>query len=634
MSQPSWVWGIFTICFLVATAATGWISYTMLRLDRADYEARKQAEQEENVRLALWRMESTLAPLIAKENSRPSGAYQGGWDWPASPSPAPVVSPTRTRQQSVVSDPVQRSVQWLEEDRAGGNDSTQRYQQLSQVAPDLVMESSPGILVHFLIGPDGATSPQLQNDSPPPQFAARLQDLNDNFDDVAPHLDFGQLLGRLPEPEAQPAPPPTPEWQIFNSDMFGTNALDNVVAYGGKLQKRQTARNQMEYAARQTFQEQNGALMSQQRDATPATGELGVMKAVWHDDRLLLARRSRTGDLEKIEGCWLNWKNLQQVLLDEVNDLVPNATLHPIVDEQTGSRSAHRLATIPVLLSPGEMPFPPMPLLTPARTSLVVAWVFLVLAAIAVAILLGGTLSLSERRHDFVSAVTHELRTPLTTFRMYSEMLAGGMVAEEKRQGYLEKLQHESDRLGHLVENVLAFARVERSSRTEERSEIKLRRFLNGLKARLSEHAQQQGMKLSLKQKIGEDAHTARIAPGTIEQILVNLVDNSCKYGRNRLGNSANQGSPDCGEIVVSVTTTNNDLIFSVEDWGPGVDAETARRLFRPFSKSDSKAAASAPGVGLGLALSRRLARAMNGDLTYEGHRRPGARFDLRVPRK
>ena len=77
--------------------------------------------------------------------------------------------------------------------------------------------------------------------------------------------------------------------------------------------------------------------------------------------------------------------------------------------------------------------------------------------------LLAGVVALSERRAAFVSSVTHELRTPLTTFRMYADMLARGMVPDaERRQQYLETLRTEAERLTHLVENVLSYARLER----------------------------------------------------------------------------------------------------------------------------------------------------------------------------
>src|SRR4029450_11528739 len=102
---------------------------------------------------------------------------------------------------------------------------------------------------------------------------------------------------------------------------------------------------------------------------------------------------------------------------------------------------------------------------SPIRFALCLAWGCMMLAVAAVMMLLQGPLSLSQRRGAFVSAVTHELRTPLTTFKMYSEMLADGMVTEEnKRQQYLATLCSEANRLSHLVENVLAYARLERGS--------------------------------------------------------------------------------------------------------------------------------------------------------------------------
>src|SRR5439155_15089133 len=118
----------------------------------------------------------------------------------------------------------------------------------------------------------------------------------------------------------------------------------------------------------------------------------------------------------------------------------------------------------PVKLNPGEtIPLDAAEGLTPVRVSLSIAWLCALLAAGAVAALLLGAVRLSERRGAFVSAVTHELRTPLTTFRMYAEMLAGGMVPDEaRRRHYLETLRIEADRLSHLVENVLSYARLER----------------------------------------------------------------------------------------------------------------------------------------------------------------------------
>jgi len=76
MTRPLHIWLLFTVCFTVLLAAMGWVSGTVLRLDRAQMQADHQAELEEKVRLALWRMDSLLAPLMVEESARPFLAYE------------------------------------------------------------------------------------------------------------------------------------------------------------------------------------------------------------------------------------------------------------------------------------------------------------------------------------------------------------------------------------------------------------------------------------------------------------------------------------------------------------------------------------------------------------------------------
>jgi signal transduction histidine kinase len=96
-------------------------------------------------------------------------------------------------------------------------------------------------------------------------------------------------------------------------------------------------------------------------------------------------------------------------------------------------------------------------------------------------------------------------------------------------------------------------------------------------------------------------------------------VDNACKYG--------------AGPIELGAEMGEKTAALAVRDHGPGVPATEAPRLFRPFHKSATDAARSAPGVGLGLALSRRLARRMRGDLRLDPSVPDGARFTLNLPR-
>src|SRR5207302_1176635 len=124
---------------------------------------------------------------------------------------------------------------------------------------------------------------------------------------------------------------------------------------------------------------------------------------------------------------------------------------------------------------------------------------------------------------------------------------------------------------------------------------------------RLDDRAAQAGMRIEVA-TASRDELVAAGDPAAIEQVLFNLVDNACKYAA---------GASD-RRIHVEAALEGERAIIRVRDHGPGVGAEEKRRLFSPFSKSAQRAASSAPGVGLGLALSRRLARAMKGDLRME----------------
>ena len=110
--------------------------------------------------------------------------------------------------------------------------------------------------------------------------------------------------------------------------------------------------------------------------------------------------------------------------------------------------------------------------------------------------------------------------------------------------------------------------------------------------------------------------------PTAVDQILFNLVDNSCKY--------ASQSEP--ARIEISAEAIGTAVTVRVRDQGPGLSAEALGTLFQPFSKSASAAAKTAPGVGLGLSLCRRLANSMNGELTHIANASGGATIELRLP--
>ncbi len=351
------------------------------------------------------------------------------------------------------------------------------------------------------------------------------------------------------------------------------------------------------------------------------------LQGYWIDDALLLSRQAMVDGRKVIQGVWLDWPKLQTALLDETRDLFPEAKLEPGVMGDPSARPSDdplRMAALPLHFAPGVLALPPLPYWSALRVSLAVALVCMGLAALAVAWVLHGAVSLSERRAAFVSAVTHELRTPLTTFRLYSEMLADDMVQDpEQRRSYLGTLTGEATRLSHLVENVLAYARLERGSARARVESVSIGEVLDRIVPRLRQRTEQAAMELRMDVGAAERATRLHVDVAALEQILFNLVDNACKYAGPRASEPI---------IHIEADTSGKFAMLRVRDHGQGIAKQERRRIFHPFHKSADDAAHSAPGVGLGLALCRRLVGALGGEIALDTAVEKGACFVVKLP--
>jgi signal transduction histidine kinase len=672
MRHPWQYWATFVVGLALVLPAMLWLTLKAMELDQANAVARRQAELEQDIGRALWRMDAKLTPLLAQEAARPDFVY-------------------RTRYATICED----------EPKGKGESKPQAIQTLSP----LVADPPEYVLLHFEVLPDGQViSPQ----SPAPKeiswaidngarqetikaAAARLQELRQlladrplvdqlpqealpsagyamansfNNSNLAQNTanpliinkpyaqrggnynnyESGQAGGQPQQQAAQIGPgqavPAQPlqlsqnrsqQSDFENNQQFalpqpddGQLALANQSPEGNRNPRQQLrAGNDLENrdAALQAFTQKAVAEQRQNQklviDTTPAVE--GVSQPLWLGGRLLLARRVQVGNQVRVQGCWLDWDRLQEILKAEVADLLPNVNLTPVTNAETVSLG-RLLATLPVQLSVPMPSVQPAPF-SPIRVSLLVAWGCLLFVTFAAAVTLQSVVQLSERRASFVSAVTHELRTPLTTFRMYAEMLAGGMVPDpEQRQHYLETLRVEADRLAHLVDNVLQYARLERTNPNRRRQSIAVHELFDRLQSRLADRARQAEMELVVDTSAC-DEQFLNTDPQAVEQILFNLVDNACKYAAH----SAKK------QIDLSCACDGTQLTISVRDYGPGISAAGRKKLFRPFSKSVHDAAISAPGVGLGLALCHRLARDLGGRLDHQPAE-PGCEFCLRLP--
>jgi signal transduction histidine kinase len=659
VGRPWHIWFLFALGLAGVAAAFGWLTVKALELDRAELLARRQAELEEDISRALWRMDSVLAPLLSEEAARPDYVYRA------------VVSPGPSAAASAKA-PLDRELSPLLTDR-----------------PEFV-------LVHFELNADGRlSSPQCPSGDDLAWVLERgateeaIRRARAYLAELAPQISYVTLLAQIPSPSLpvwtratdgrdaqqavstsqaaivnpyedvvqqqfknlntfpsqQPEPPPTlanspaqgqqSDESLLRGNQAGGNggssqAFSNQGANSiesGRLNRSQTrVGNDLakREAALQSYAQKSVAEQraNPKAAAPPIRIVEGASRPLWLADRLLVARRVQIGDQTVIQGCWLDWSKLQKRLHEEVADLLPRVTFLPVYGTEP-IKLSRLLAALPVQLV--VPPLSPVPATwTPIRVSLFVAWVCLLLTAAMAAVLLHSVMALSERRGAFVSAVTHELRTPLTTFRMYAEMLSEGMVPDAtQRQKYLETLRIEADRLAHLVENVLQYARLERGRPGQRREEVSLATLLDRCQSRLADRTAQAEMKLDLQLADADAETTIATDSAAVEQILFNLVDNACKYAAASIDK----------RIHVSLAAEPRQVQLIVRDHGPGISTTGRKKLFQPFSKSVHEAASTAPGVGLGLALSRRLAAELGGRLELQSPSDGGAAFVLTLPR-
>jgi signal transduction histidine kinase len=349
--------------------------------------------------------------------------------------------------------------------------------------------------------------------------------------------------------------------------------------------------------------------------------QVGVSRPVWVGERLLLARRVDIDGETVVQGSWLDWPQIKKRLLAEATDLLPQADL-VAVDGNAEADPGRMLAGLPVRIVVGESAVASVvgPTL---QWALWMGWGAVVLATAAAAALLNGVMTLSERRAAFVSSVTHELRTPLTTFRMYAEMLARGMVPDAaRRQEYFDTLQREAERLTLLVENVLAYARLERGRKPHALEGVSLERLFDRVGSRLAHRAQQAGMQCDVQVEADAGGHEFTTDLNVVEQILFNLVDNAAKYARDATDR----------RIHVEANRNGQWTRLTVRDHGPGIEQRRLSRRLQAFGKSAQDSAESAPGVGLGLALCGRLARELGGRLEFRETPGGGASVTLVLP--
>lgn len=228
----------------------------------------------------------------------------------------------------------------------------------------------------------------------------------------------------------------------------------------------------------------------------------------------------------------------------------------------------------------------------------------------------------NRSKSDFLSGISHELRTPLNAIGGFAELMELGILGPVTGEHHvaLARIKANQQHLLGLISEVHNFVRVE-SGRMEYRfTEVRLPDLLTEVGDMLSSVTTEQGFTVDCPEM--EADAVAWADPERVKQILVNLMMNAVKYGHG-----------DRRAINLSCAVGGDVVLARVADAGPGIPGEKRESIFEPFVQLASGQGDRREGVGLGLAISRDIARAMGGDLTVDSAAGGGSQFTLTLPR-
>jgi two-component system phosphate regulon sensor histidine kinase PhoR len=226
---------------------------------------------------------------------------------------------------------------------------------------------------------------------------------------------------------------------------------------------------------------------------------------------------------------------------------------------------------------------------------------------------------LETLRRDFVANVSHELKTPLSSIKAYTETLRNGAVNDpDTSQRFLERIEEQSDRLHHLIMDMLMIARIESDQQVFEIVAVDVAGVVNSCFETRRPAAD--AKHIELKVPADQPAGRVRADHEGLREILDNLIDNAIKY------------TPDGGTVTVSWQGDSSHCRISVADTGIGIKPDDQRRVFERFYRVDKARSRELGGTGLGLAIVKHLAQAFSGKVAVTSEPGRGSTFTVELP--
>ncbi|GAA0392282.1 HAMP domain-containing sensor histidine kinase [Paenibacillus motobuensis] len=220
-----------------------------------------------------------------------------------------------------------------------------------------------------------------------------------------------------------------------------------------------------------------------------------------------------------------------------------------------------------------------------------------------------------ELKNDFISTISHELRTPLTSIKGWVITLkANGRDNQQLVQEGLDIIEVESDRLAHLVDELLDFSKLDNGRITLQLASVDLEQLIRQIASQLGPRADRQGVALEVR--VGEDVPHIQADVNRLKQVLINLLDNSLKF------------TEPGGRIVIRAHRDHGNAVICVEDTGAGIAEDQLANVLHKFYKADQHTA----GSGLGLAISEQIIQLHHGELRISSTVGKGTKVHIFLP--
>jgi signal transduction histidine kinase len=227
----------------------------------------------------------------------------------------------------------------------------------------------------------------------------------------------------------------------------------------------------------------------------------------------------------------------------------------------------------------------------------------------------------NRAKSDFLAVMSHELRTPLNAIGGYVQLLeleVHGPVSEAQRDA-LGRVARSQQRLLTLINDVLNFAKLNAGHVEYHWADVPVDAALASLEPVVAPQIRAKGLHYAYVP--AHPSLTVYADYDRLQQVLLNLLSNAIKF------------TPEGGTITVDAGVADDQVLIHVRDTGAGIAIDRIGAIFEPFVQVDRSLSRPHDGVGLGLSISRDLARGMHGDLTVESEPDKGSVFTVRLPR-